>query len=61
MSLEAFAHGRFDLLVRLEGRLRRIAQHVELAHLVRHVRPQLLNCQQLAFLRIADRAEHLHP
>ena len=28
------------------GCFRRVAQHVELAHLVRHLRPQFLDCQQ---------------
>jgi hypothetical protein len=56
MSLQAFAHRCFDLLVGLEGRLGGVAQYVELAHLVRDIRPQLLDRQQFTFLRITDRA-----
>src|SRR5215472_1483972 len=59
LGLPAFAPGRFDLLVSLEGGLRGVAQHVELAHLVGDLRPQLLNCQAFTRLRITDRPQHV--
>jgi len=61
MPLQAFAHRCFDRFIRLEGRFGGIAQHVELADLVGHLRPELLDGQQFTFLRIGDRPEHFHP
>jgi hypothetical protein len=61
MPLQAFAHRRFERFIRLEGRFGGIAQHVELADLVGHLRPELLDGQQFTFLGIADRSEHFHP
>jgi hypothetical protein len=61
MSLQAFAHRRFERFIRLESRFGGIAQHVELADLVRHVRPELLDGQQFTFLGVGDRPEHVHP
>ena len=56
--LQAFAHRRFDRFIRLEGCLGGVAQHVELTHLVRYVRPEFLDGQQFTFLGIGDRSEH---
>jgi len=61
MPLQAFAHRCFDRFIRLEGRFGGIAQHVELAHLVGHLRPEFLDGQQFTFLGISDRPEHVHP
>jgi hypothetical protein len=60
MPLQAFAHHCFERFIRFEGRFGGVAQHVELADLVGHLRPELLDGQQFTFLRIADRAEHVH-
>jgi hypothetical protein len=59
-GVQAFAQRCFERFIRFEGRFGGVAQHVELADLVGHRRPELLDGQQFTCLRIADRAEHFH-